>query len=212
MARSGAPRVRASACPASRLARSTAAAGRDILAPQPAAALPAIISSSCSAAQEGGSRPAMSRCAGRRSDAVRWAPAKDPARPRCAARRSMATSPARWCEAAMRCAGSAMEVIVSAADRGLRQRRHRADGSRISRPFPGRQNRSNRLLKTPMARREGAQRAALRPVLPLWGCPRQPWSGVPLKAFSLRCAPPLVPRHGRGSVDRDGPDDEPERD
>ena len=133
MARSGAPRVRASACPASRLARSTAAAGRDIPAPQPAAALPAIISSSCSAAHEGGCRPAMSRCAGRRSDAVRWARARDPARPPCAARRSMAISPARWCEAAMPCAGGAMAVIVSAADREVRRSHHRADGSRISR-------------------------------------------------------------------------------
>lgn len=119
--------------PRIRLRSTTAAAGPDIPAPQPAAALPAIISSICSAARADGYRPAMSRCAGRRSDAVRWVRARDPARPLCAARRSMATSPARWCEVAMRCAGSAMEVIVSAADRGLRQKHHRADGSRISR-------------------------------------------------------------------------------
>ena len=213
MARSGAPKVRVSACPALRPERSTtAAAGPDIPAPQPAAALPAIISSICSAARADGYRPAMSRCAGRRSDAIRWPPAKDPARPPCAARRSMATSPARWCEVAMRCAGSAMEVIVSAADRGLRQKHHRADGSRISRSVLRTSEPIQSTSQNPYgsARRRATRGPAAR-VAPV-GLPAPALVRRFPQASSLRCAPPLVPRHGRGSVDRDGPDDEPERD
>jgi hypothetical protein len=204
--RSGAPKGRVFVWRGSPRAKSTRPAGPGTPVHRQADGPHATTSSPYWAVPAAGVAPVMSWCAVRASPACRTGLRRAIGLARCAVRLKRATSPARWSGAAMRWRGSAMVATGSVSRRVCFPDEGEASGldhpdwsgplPSTSHPYGGRHP------KQPARAQARVARGFAPP------CPRQPWSrGFPFGPDGPAVRRLGLPRHGRGSVDRDGPDD-----